>query len=231
MSPLHDPRLHLVFRTIGRCRLGREVLEAFLPLLRTGQVELEWVEAGSEILQRLGPKGGTHAVSGAYLWQSERRQKIVIQIHAVPEVQAAILLHEMIHATDRKYRESFAQSERLWKEFRAVAEEELARAQTLLGKPVEEILGLDLPREARLRLVRLKAVADHWDSRRLLETERRAYRGVLAWITELRETAPQSALRLEDAKRDGYRFDRLPSDEELQRAIGLTEAANTTKAA
>ena len=219
-----DPLLQETLRTIGRCRAGREVLEAFLSRHRAGILSVQWLRADERLSPTLVAPGTERwPASGAFIYESRHVQKIVASQHPRGEVQAAILFHELVHATDLRYLASFEESERLWKLFRDRAYEEVRTQAGSRGLSEEEIFGEHLSQGARLELVRLKRRAEHYDASRLIAAERLAYRKVLEWVSELETLSKETRRIFIEAKSEGFTFDYLPNPTEILNAYGYTD--------
>ena len=208
------------FRLISQSRAGREVLSRFLPEYRSGRLELREVEADSSEL--LGLRGGNAAGTpvGGFTYDGGNK-RILLARHPALGLQAPLLFHEMVHATDEEFIRSFAESERMWKRFRERAEAAMKEAADRLGKFEDEVTGGDLDPSSRLELIRLRRTAENFERMRLFRTERKAYSLLFVWVQEVCERVPEYRTWLRSQRSQGFDLDRDVTDEEILQGYDL----------
>ncbi len=87
-----------ILRLISRVRVGRELLEAFLPSFTAGRVRIEGYPA--DVLSKLREALGAGQPVGACFVTDGDRGTIYLDPHAPVGILAPFLVHEIVHALD-----------------------------------------------------------------------------------------------------------------------------------
>ncbi len=225
MANSRPPPWEECFRLISQSRTGREVLSRFLPEYHSGKIELREVEEGSVELLGLRQGGGAGTPAGGFTFDAGHKRILLVR-HPALGIQAPLLFHEMVHATDEEFLASFGLSEAMWKQFRTAAEAAMGEAAVRLGKADREVTGADLLPTRRLELIRLKRKAENFERLRIFRTERKAYSALYVWIQEVCGKVPEYRDWLARQRSVGFDFDREISDDEIVRGYELQAAAS-----
>ena len=208
------------FRLISQSKVGREILDRFLPEYHSGSLELREVETDSNELLGLWRGDTTGTPAGGFTYDGGNK-RILLARHPALGLQAPLLFHEMVHATDEEFIRSFTESERMWRWFRERAEAAMIEAAGRLFKPENEITGGDLDPASRIELVRLRRAAENFERLRLFRTERKAYNLLYIWVQEVCERVPAYRVWLRSQRSQGFDLDRDVTDEEILRGYDL----------